>query len=58
MLPTYPSNKKGFFDKLECYITPKYEVILGEDFNIVQNLTMDMQSGNPNRQDLYRLEEN
>ena len=30
---------------------------MGGDFNMVENLTMDRQGGNPNRQHLYGLEE-
>ena len=52
-----PPQWKIFFDKLKCYVTPKYEVILGRDFNMVENLTMHRQGGNPNRQHQYRLEE-
>ena len=48
---------RRFFLKLKGYVTPKYEVILGGDFNMVENLTMDRQGGNPNRQHLYGLEE-
>ena len=51
-----PSQQKIFFDKLKCYLTPKYEVILGGDFNMVENLTMDRQGGHRNRQHQYRLE--
>ena len=51
-----PSQQKIFFDKLKCYLTRKYEVILGGDFNMVENLTMDRQGGNRNRQHQYRLE--
>ena len=35
----------------------KYQAILGGDFNMVENLTMDRQEGNPNRQHQYRLKE-
>ena len=35
----------------------QYEVILGGDFNMVKNLTMDRQGGNPNRQHQCGLEE-
>ena len=55
--PNIPLQRKTFFDKLKGYVTPKYEVILGGDFNMVENLTMDRQGGNPNRQHLYGLEE-
>ena len=55
--PNIPLQRKTFFDKLKCYVTPKYEIILGGDLNMVENLTMDRQGGNPNRQHLYGLEE-
>ena len=55
--PNIPSQQKIFFDKLKCYVTPKYDVILGGDFNMVENLTMDRQGGNCNRQHQYGLEE-
>ena len=42
---------------LNLNVTPKYEIILGGDFNMVENLTMDKQDGNPNRQHLHGLEE-
>ena len=35
----------------------KYQAILGGDFNMVENLTMDRQEGNPNRQHQYGLKE-
>ena len=35
----------------------KYKVILDGDINVVEKLTMDRKSGNPNRQHHYRLEE-
>ena len=54
--PNILLQRKTFFDKLECYVTPKYEIILGGDFNMVENLTMDKQGGNPNRQHIYGLE--
>ena len=40
---------------LNLNVTPKYEIILGGDFNMVENL--DKQDGNPNRQHLHGLEE-
>ena len=55
--PNIPPQRKIFFDKLKCYVTPKYEVILGGDFNMVENLTIDRQGGNPNRLHQYGLEE-
>ena len=55
--PNIPLQRKTFFDKLKCYVTPKYEIILGGDLNMVENLTMHRQGGNPNRQHLYGLEE-
>ena len=55
--PNIPPQRKIFFDKLKCYVTPKYEVILGGDFNMVENLTMDRQGGNLNRQHQHGLEE-
>ena len=51
-VPNLPLQRKTFFDKLKCYITPKYEITLGGDFSMVENLTMDRQGGNPNRQHL------
>ena len=47
--PNIPAQPKIFLEKLKCYVTPKYEVILGGDFNMVENLTTDRQGGNPNR---------
>ena len=32
-------QQKIFFDKLKRYVTPKYDAILVEDFNMVKNLT-------------------
>ena len=55
--PNIALQQKIFFDKLKCYVTPKYEVILGGDFNMVENLTMDRQGGNLNRQHQHGLEE-
>ena len=55
--PNIAPQRKTFFDKLKCYLTPKYEIILGGDFNIVENLGMDSQDRNRNRQHLYGLEE-
>ena len=55
--PNIPLQRKSFFDKLKSYVTPKYEVTLGGHFNMVENLTMDRQGGNPNRQHLYRSEQ-
>ena len=52
-----PLECKTFFDKLKCYETRKYKVILGGDFNMVENLTMGWQGRNPNRQNLHGLEE-
>ena len=45
--PNIPLQCKTFFDKLKCYVTPKYEVTLGGDFNMVKNLSMDKQGGKP-----------
>ena len=59
-VPNIPSplpQLKIFFDKQKCYATPKHQAILGGDFNMVENLTMDRQEGNPNRQHQYRLKE-
>ena len=57
----YAPNKRLqliiFCEKLKCYVTPKYKVILDGDINVVEKLTMDRKSGNPNRQHHYRLEE-
>ena len=55
--PNVRPQRKIFFDKLKCYVTPKYEVILGGDFNMVENLTIDRQGGNPNTLHQYGLEE-
>ena len=55
--PNIPPQRKIFFDQLKCYVTPKYEVILGGHFNMVENLTIDRQGGNPNRLHQYGLEE-
>ena len=55
--PNIPLKHKTFYDKLKCYVTPKYKVILGGGFNMVENVTMDRQGRNPNRQHLSGLEE-
>ena len=49
MLPTYLPAEKICFDKLKCYFTPKYDAILMGDLNMVENLTMDWQGGDPKR---------
>ena len=53
----FPLQRKTSFNKLKGYVTPKYEVILSGDFNMAENLIMDRQGGNPNRQHLYGFEE-
>ena len=47
--PNIPPQWKIFFDKLKCYVLPKYEVILGGDFKMVENLILDRQGGNRKR---------
>lgn len=51
--PNIPLQEKSFFDKLRCYVAPKHRVILGGEFNRVENLIMDRQGENPNRQNLH-----
>lgn len=46
--PNIPLQQKSFFDKLRCYVAPKRRVILGGEFNTVENLIMDRQGENPN----------
>ena len=38
--PNIPKQLKMFFDKLRCYFTPKYEVILGGGFDIGKEETL------------------
>ena len=43
--PNMPPKRKTF-DKLKYYVSPKYKVILGGDYSMVENFTIDRQGGN------------
>ena len=46
--PTKNSEKHTFYKQLHNYITQTENIILGGDFNMVEDLLLDRQGGNPN----------
>ena len=46
--PTRNSMKPKFYKSLKQYITAKQNIILGGDFNMVEDVLMDRLGGNPN----------
>ena len=46
--PTKNSEKHTFYKQLHKYITQTENIILGGDFNMVEDLLLDRQGGNPN----------
>ena len=53
--PTKPSQKQKFYKKLKPYISTKTNLTLGGDFNMVKDLFLDRQGGNPNNTDIQGL---
>ena len=50
--PNHPSERKTFLLKLKHFLYPSTNVILGGDFNFVENLRKDKIGGNLNKGDL------
>ena len=46
--PTKNSEKSKFYKHLKNYVNTKQNLILGGDFNMVEDLLLDRQGGNPN----------
>ena len=54
--PTKNSEKLKFYKRLKNYITPKNNLILGGDFNMVEDILLDRQGGNPNNTHMLGLD--
>ena len=54
--PTKNSEKLKFYKKLKNYITTKNNLILGGDFNMVEDILLDRQGGNPNNTHMLGLD--
>ena len=46
--PTKNSENSKFYKHLKKYINTKQNIILGGDFNMVEDILLDRQGGNPN----------
>ena len=54
--PTKNSEKLKFYKKLKNYITINNNLILGGDFNMVEDILLDRQGGNPNNTHMLGLD--
>ena len=54
--PTKNSEKPKFYKHLKQYINIKENITLGGDFNMVEDLLLDRQGGNPNNTQMLGLE--
>ena len=54
--PTKNSEKLKFYKKLKNYITTKNNLILGGDFNMVEDILLDRQGGHPNNTHMLGLD--
>ena len=54
--PTKNSEKLKFYKKLKNYITTKNNLILQGDFDMVEEILLDRQGGNPNNTHILRLD--
>ena len=54
--PTKNSEKLKFYKKLRNYVTIQNNLILGEAFNMVEDILLDRQGGNPNNTHMLGLD--
>ena len=54
--PNRNSEKPKFYQHLKKYIDPQQNLILGEDFNMVEDILFDRQAGNPNNMHMLELD--
>ena len=48
-LPNYPSDRKVFLENIDRFIFTTSPIIIGGDWNFVENLRLDKFGGNPNK---------
>ena len=55
--PTRPTYRAKYFKKLKHYIDANTKTIIGGDFNMVENLSIDRKGGNPRNTHLIGLDQ-